>query len=136
MSIPIIRRALEKRLAALTPAIATSYENVAFQTISGVPYQRANLLPAAPDDSIAGGFSYFERGIFQILLCYPYSTGPAAVEAQAHLTRVWFKSGTTLLESGVLVQLIGAPKPGPAYVEGDRFCTPISVRYQALVTPN
>ena len=43
MSLSIIRKALEQRLAALAPAIATAYENAPFVPAVGTPYQRVSM---------------------------------------------------------------------------------------------
>lgn len=54
MSIQLIRKALEKRLGALAPALSTAYENSSFTPVNGTPYQRVNLLPATPADLVMG----------------------------------------------------------------------------------
>jgi hypothetical protein len=77
MSLEIVRKALEERVATLTPAIAIAYENVTFTPTTGVPYLKANLLPNNPDNSIMGQATYFERGIFQVMACYPLNAGTA-----------------------------------------------------------
>ena len=134
MSLPIIRKALEKKLAALTPAIATSFENAGYTPVTGTPYQRVNLLPNTPDNSIQGSASYFERGIFQVMLCYPIGTGPAAAETQAQLTRAHFKRGTSMVESGVTVVVMDTPRVSPAMIDEDRYCIPLSVPWQAQIS--
>ncbi len=133
MSLAIIRAALEKRLAAQSPTIATAFENVVFSATTGVPYQRVNLLPATPDNSIMGAASYFEQGIFQVTLCYPIGTGPADCEAQVQLLRTWFKRATTMLEQGITVMVTDTPAVGGAAMVDDRFCVPVSISYRAQV---
>jgi hypothetical protein len=132
MSLSLIRQAFEKRLSLLSPALSTAHENVQFTPVPGTPYQRVNLLPAAPDNSIQGGASYFERGLFQITLCYPQGVGAGAAEAQSQLLRTHFKRGSALLESGLTITVIETPKVAPARLEGDRYEIPISVAFQAL----
>jgi hypothetical protein len=132
MSLSLIRQAFEKRLSLLSPALSTAHENVQFTPLPGTPYQRVNLLPAAPDNSIQGGASYFERGLFQITLCYPQGVGAGAAEAQSQLLRTHFKRGSALLESGLTITVIETPKVAPARLEGDRYEIPISVAFQAL----
>lgn len=134
MSIPLIRAALEKRLALLTPVLSTSYENVPFSSTGGVPYQRVNLMPATPDNSTMGGFMYREQGLFQVSLCYPLTTGPAAAEVRAQALRLHFRRGTSLTEGGLTVNIINTPRISPAIVEGDRFVIPVSVPWQCDVT--
>lgn len=133
MSLQIIRKALEKRLAALSPAMATAYENVEFTPVVGTPHQKAELLPAEPGNEVMGSATYFERGIFQVTLCYPKGTGPAAAEARAQLIRAHFKRGTTMIESGVSVIVTSTPKQHPAQPDNERYNIPISVYYQAQI---
>lgn len=134
MSLAIIRRALEKRLATLSPALETAFENAPYTPTPGTPFQRVNLLPNTPDNSIQGATTYFERGLFQITLCYAIGTGPAATEAQAQLTRAHFKRGTTMVESGVTVIITDTPRVSPALIDGDRYTIPISIAWQAQIS--
>jgi hypothetical protein len=133
MPIPTIRKALEIRLAAVAPAIQTAFENAAFTPVAGTPFQRVNLLPNTPDNSIQGVTTYFERGLFQVKLCYPIGTGPTAAETQAQLIRAHFKRGTSLLNSGVTVIITDTPRVSTGMIEGDRFCIPVSVPWQAQI---
>lgn len=133
MSITLIRKALEKRLAALAPALATAFENSAYIPTPGTPYQRVNLLPNVPDNSIAGTAVYIERGLLQITLCYAIGTGPGAAEAQAQLIRAHFKRGTSMTESGVTVIVTDSPRVSPSLIDGDRYCIPVSVPWQAQI---
>lgn len=133
MSIQKIRSALETRLKNITPAMAVAFENVAFTPTPGVPYQRSNLLPNTPEDSQLGSTTYFERGILQITLCFPMGNGPSACESRAQVIKDAFKRGTTLTESGVTVMVTNAPSVSSASVDGDRFCIPISIRWQAQI---
>jgi hypothetical protein len=131
MTDSIIRAAFEKRLADMVPDLSTAYENKTFTPVAGTPYQRVNLLPGDPDNSPHA--IYFEQGIFQITLCYPLNTGPGAAEARVGAIKTWFALGTTMLESGVTTRVTSTPRRGPAYDEGDRYCIPVSVSYQAQI---
>ena len=136
MTIALIRAALEIRLASITPAVSTAAENIAFTPASGVPYQRSNLLPNTPDDGQIGSSVYFEVGIFQVTVCYPINAGPGPAEARAQLIKNAFKRGTTLVNGGVTVIVMNQPSVASALIDDDRFCIPISVRYQSqLVAP-
>lgn len=134
MSLSIVRKALEVRLAALAPAISTAFENSAFTPVAGTPFQRVNLLPNTPDNSIQGASTYIETGLFQVTLCYPIGTGPAAAETQAQLTRAHFKRGNSMLNSGVTVIVTDTPRVSPALIDGDRYCVPVSVPWQAQIS--
>lgn len=134
MTIAKIRSALEKQLAAITPVMSISFENVAFTPVAGTPYQRSNLLPNTPNDAQIGGRVYMEVGIYQVTVCYPMGNGPAAAEARCQLVKDAFKRGTSLVEGGVTVIIMNAPSVSSAMIDGDRFCIPISMRYQSQIT--
>ena len=134
MSLTIIRAALENKLALLTPGFATAYENNPFTPVNGTPYQRVNLIPANPDNSMAGSKTYLEIGIFQVMLCYPIRYGTVAASTQAEAVRTHFKRGTSLVESGLTVLVTQTPRVSPAMVEGDRYCIAVSVTYQTQIS--
>jgi len=133
MSIQLIRKALEKRLGSMTPALATAFENVAFTPAAGTPYQRVNLLPATPDNATLGDAYYRENGLFQVTLLYPQLAGPAAAEARAEAVRAHFKRGTSITESGVTTLITRTPSIAPALIDGDRYVIPITITYQAEI---
>lgn len=134
MSLVLIRRALEKKLALLSPTLATAYENAPYTPIASTAYQRVNMLPATPDNSTMGSSTYFEHGLFQVTLCYPIGVGPATSETQAQLLRAHFKRGTSLVESGITVIVTDTPRVAPALLDGDRYTIPISVPWQAQIS--
>ena len=133
MTIAKIRAALEKQLATIAPVLATAYENMLLNPALGVPYQRSNLLPNKPADGQISGNLYFERGIYQVTLCYPMGVGPGQAEARAQLVKDAFKRGTSLVEGAVTVIMTNAPSVSGAMIDGDRFCIPVSIYYQAQV---
>jgi hypothetical protein len=133
MSIAAIRKALEVKLAAMTPTVATVYENTEYTPVSGTPYQRANLLPAEPDNSTMGATYYREQGIFQVTLCYPTKVGPANAQSRADLLKTHFNRGTTMEKDGLTVIVMRTPAILPAYIDGDRYCIPVSIQYQCDV---
>jgi hypothetical protein len=132
MSIASIRAALETALNAMSPALATAFENVTYTPVQGAPYQRVNLLLAGPDNSeISPG--YIERGIFQVTLAYPIDTGPAAAAARAILLRSTFKCGNSFSNGGITVLIMTTPQVGPGMIDEDRYVLPVKVRFQAYV---
>lgn len=134
MSLILIRKALEKKLATLTPALVTAYENAPYTPVTGTPYQRINLLPNTPDNSTMGTVLYFERGLFQITVCYPAGTGPNAAETQAQAIRALFKRGASMSESAITVIVTNTPRVSPAMIDGDRYCIPITVQWQSQIS--
>ena len=133
MSSVAVRSALETALAAMTPSVATAYENVAFSPTPGTAYQRVNVLLTTPlNDELSR--SYEERGFMQVTLCYPLNVGPGTAATRAELIRSTFYRGRTLSASGVTVLINLTPEILPAFVDGDRFCVPVRVPFKAPIT--
>jgi hypothetical protein len=128
MSTLTIRAAFQKRLELMT-ALATAYENVDYVPVTGTPFQRFNLLPATPDNQVQGSSFYREQGLLQITLCYPQNKGANAVQTRAEAVKTHFKRGTTISESGLLVNVINTPTISSAFFEGDRYCIAVSIYY-------
>lgn len=133
MSEVLIRKALEKRLNGMTPALATAWENASFTPVTGTPYQRVNLLPATPDNPTIGGNYYLAQGIFQVTLCYPKGGGPSLSAARAEMVKSRFQRALSMTESGVTVTITRTPAIMPAFIDDDRYCIPISIRYHAHI---
>ncbi|MHB1125238.1 MAG: DUF4128 domain-containing protein [Ramlibacter sp.] len=136
MSEVLIRKALEDRLASLPGGLgdaATAYENAAYTPQAGQPYQRANLLPATPDNAIQGAASYLDVGVFQITLLYPLGAGTGDAALMAEALRQHFRRGTTLTEGELSVLVTHTPHVARGYPDGDRWTVPVSVRYQCQV---
>jgi hypothetical protein len=132
MSLTAIRAALETALDAVTPSLATAWENLAFEPVTGTPYQRATLVMAAPDDGEIGG-PHLEQGFLQVDLCYPQGTGPGAAEGRASLLKSRFRKGTGLSASGLTVFIAATPLTLPPYLEGDRYVLPVRIAFRAGV---
>lgn len=130
MSIALVRQALEVALAAMSPALATQWENVPYSPVSGTPYQRVFLLPADPDNPEMGRFTT-ERGILQISLAYPLDTGPAAASARAELIRDTFYRGRSFTASGITTTIEKTPEVAPGRIEENRYVIPVKIRFFA-----
>lgn len=134
MSLPLIRTALETAIAAMSPALATAYENAPFSPVVGTPYQRVYMLTAQPDDIVMGNALWVEQGVFQISLFYPLDFGPGAAEARAELIRSTFYRGASFSSGGVTVLIDRTPEIAPAIIDEDRRVVPVRVRFQATLT--
>lgn len=133
MSDLAVRRALETRLLAMSPALPCAMENVAFTPTQGTAYQRANMLPAAPDNTMLGPREWMEIGIFQVTLFYPEGAGSGAAQERAEAVRTHFKRGTTVSHSGITTIVTHTPAKAPAYSRDGWYVVPISIRYQACI---
>ena len=128
MSVIKIRAALETQLNAMSPALATAWENTPYTPILNTPYQRCWLLFGTPDNSEYGA-NFQENGILQIDLYYPQTSGCAASDARFELIRTAFARGTTLTNGGVNVIIMSTPELRPAYNDGDRFIRPVRIKF-------
>ncbi|MEO7031340.1 MAG: phage tail terminator-like protein [Herbaspirillum sp.] len=133
MSIVKIRIALETALNAMTPELATSWENVAYAPTTGVPYQAVSLLAAPPDNPTMGGAFHRELGYLQVTLNYPLQSGPAAVATRAELIRSAFPRGASFSSGGVTTIIDATPEIGRGQVDGDRWAVPVKIRWHADV---
>lgn len=133
MSTAKIRAALETRLDAVNPPLATAWENMAFvPPAATVPYQRAFILWATPVNQEFGS-SHFEEGIFQVNLLYPLQTGAKAATARAELLRAAFMRGSSLTSSGVTVSIVSTAEISQGTVDGDRWLQPVKIRISAFI---
>jgi hypothetical protein len=133
MSLAHVRQALETRLLAMTPALSTAAENLAFTPVAGVAYQLMYLLPAAPDNPTLGEAYRREVGVFQVSLMYPQNSGPGAAQARALAVQAQFARALVLTAGTTNVLITRTPEIGPGRVDADRYRIDISIRYQAEV---
>lgn len=135
MSVVSIRAALETALNAVSPPIATAWENTAFVAPDlETPYQAAFVLFAQPENTEIGP-QHVQRGLFQVNLQYPLAAGTAAVNARAELVRAAFRRGLSLTSGSIRVTIEKTAEIGPGAIVGDRFLLPVRVRFYAPV-PN
>ena len=127
-----VRAALETALNAMSPALPTSFENVAFVPVAGTAYQQVNVLFAKPDNREFGN-RHQELGYMQIKLCYPLQLGTSTIAARAELIRATFKRGNTFASSGVTVMVTDTPEVSAVGVEGDRYAMPVKIRFVAQI---
>lgn len=133
MSALICRTLLETALAAISPALATAYENMPFTPTVGTPYQRVHVLLADPDPIEMSGHFHREHGFMQVTLCYPLDAGSGPALTRAELIRSTFYRGKTLSGSGVTLMIERHPEIAPAITEDDRYVVPVRVRFFANI---
>ena len=127
-----IKKAFEKRIATLSPAIATAYEGVSF-TPTTAPYQRVMLVPSQPLNPTMGTEHYREVGSFQVFLNYPANKGSGEAIARASQIRTLFKRGTTLIEDSTEVKILTTPQISGNSIVQDRIVVPVIISYIADV---
>lgn len=133
MSHQLIQAALEKKLAAISPALSTAYENVPFTPVQGTPYQRINLLPNATQDRAISADVRECVGLFQVSLCYPVGSGRGAAQARADAIDAAFKPVQRLTEGVLKVEITRSAQVAAGFVDGDRWIVPVTVEYRAFI---
>lgn len=136
MSIVSIRTALETRLNAMSPALATAWEGVPFTPVTGTPYQQVNVLMNEAENPTMGGQMYRQRGFMQVLLCYPPGTGAKAASTRAELVRSQFPRGLGLSSGGINVLIDRTPTIAPAIIDADRYRLPITIYFLSDIFPS
>jgi hypothetical protein len=116
-------------LAALTPAISNSWENVNFVPIAGTPYQGLDIFLSDPDNLGYGSGPYRDEGFFQVSLNYPKYAGTATVQARADLIRSTFYRGRTLTSGSQKVVINRTPTISKGRVNGDFWLVPVTVYF-------
>lgn len=128
MTAVTVRAAIEGALAAITPSLATAWENAPYTPVAGTPYQRVTLLLAQPANTEIGP-GYTEQGFMQVDLAYPLNDGPRAASDRAELIRTTFHRGASFTASGATVNIERTPEIMPGRVEDDRYVVPVRVRF-------
>jgi len=133
MSAPKIRAALETALAAMSPPLATAWENTAYTPTAGAPYQRVSMIFAEPVNTEYGrGFQ--QGGMFVVSLCWPQGAGMADITARVELLRSTFYRGAAFTADGLTTTVARTPLILAAILEGDRYVTPVQVPFLATIT--
>jgi len=134
MSILKIQAALEKRLASMTPALATALENLPFEPTQGTAYQRAELIPNSPIDHALTLDVVEHRGLFQVTLMYPLGAGRGAAQARAQAIADHFAPLLVLTEPGWRIEVYKTPRIGAGMPFADRWAVPVTAHWRALKT--
>ncbi len=135
MSVVAIRSALETALSAISPSLATTFENKAYTPVTGTPFQKAAVLFARPNNDEVSR-AHLAQGFMQVTLCYPTNAGPGAASARAELIRTTFYRGRSLTPvSGVTTNISDTPEIMPGFDDPGiaRYCVPVRVRFFAQV---
>lgn len=131
MALVEIRTALETKLNALTPTLATAWESVPFTPVVGTAYQQVNLMIADTLNPTLGGTHYRIKGFMQVLLCYPPNAGAKTAATRADLLVNHFKRGTSLTSAGITVIIDKTPSIAPALIDGLLYKIPVSIYFSA-----
>ena len=131
MSIPSCCALLEKHLQTM-PVLATSFENVPFKPVDGLPYQRVNHLLNSPLDHAFTNDVVEFRGIMQITLCYPAGTGRQAAQNRAQLIAQTFKPPLSMT-SDVRLSITRTANIKGGFEDLGRWCVPVLISWSAML---
>lgn len=131
MSQIAIRAAFEVAIAAMTPVIATAYENVTFDEPDfATPYQQIFLMFANPYNPEMGA-GYRELGYVQVNLLYPLDRGTTTAATRAKAIRDTFPKNASVTASGVIAVVSGTPAIGNGFPDNGRWNIPVKIPFYA-----
>ncbi len=135
MSDQAIRGALQAKLATITPALATAYENRPFTPpAQDVPYQEVTTVFTDPVNTENNAY-YRQEGVFQVRLAYPEGNGAGPATTRAELIRTAFRRGLSLDPiDGITTTIWRTAAIGPSGPAGGRYWVPVRIRFWAHVT--
>jgi hypothetical protein len=121
-----IKRAAEKHLMEITPAVSTAFEGAYFEPPNGL-YQRCQHVVKNPDDPVWASGYYRERVQFQVFVVGQLGNGTIEILTQAGKVREKFKKGTYLNEDGIGIFILTTPQIGGTSVVGDNIVVPVLI---------
>lgn len=126
-----IKGAFEVALGTITPALATSYENIVFTPPDAqTAFQIATTVFATPDNAEYGASS-MALGVFYVRLQYPLNVGTANVLARAALVSAKFKRGASFVNGASVVAVSKTPEINIIGVELDRFAVLVKIPFHS-----
>jgi hypothetical protein len=132
MAIIEIKRAAERKLNALTPAVSTAWEGVSFNAPNGL-YQRVQFTIQSPDDPVLGTGFHRERVTMQVFVVGAANKGTSEVINRAELIRNHFAKGLVLQEGNVRIHVLTTPQIAGNTVVSERIICPVLIQLVAEV---
>lgn len=132
MAIIEIKRAAERKLSTLTPALSTAYEGVSFNPPNTM-YQRVQFTIQTPDDPVLGTGFHRERMTMQVFVVGAANKGTSEVINRAELIRSHFAKGLVLQEGNVKIHVLRTPQIAGNTVVSERVICPVLIELVAEV---
>ena len=133
MAIIQVKRAAERHLSLLSPAVATAYEGVSFNPPAAAMYQRVQFIIRPPQDPVLGTGFHREILSMQVFIAGLTNKGTAEAIARAELVRDHFKKGTVFTEGGVHIHVLRTPQVQGTTIASDRIICPVLIELVAEV---
>ena len=132
MTVAAIQAALESRLYGISPAIATAWQNVAFEPTTGTPWQSVALLVNDPVDYAATSDVVEQRGILQVTLHYPAGVGTATALARANAVAARFAPVQTLTSGATNVEILSTAHIAAGFALDGWWVIPVSIPWRSF----
>lgn len=124
-----MRGLLQSQLLTLGWADQTAYEGRPFSPTPGTPYQEVTTAFSEPQAITHTGSDLY-RGIFQVRLLYPITTGGIGPQtARAEAIKAAFPRNLRLSADGQLVKIMRTAAITRGPVQGDRDVTVVRIRF-------
>lgn len=127
MAIVEAKKAIRRRLSALTPSLPTALEGISFVPPSTGLYQRLQFVVSNPTDPVLGRGYYRENIEVQIFVVDKLDKGTTTAETRAEVLRDWFHKGLTLVEGNFRMHVLRTPHVSSAAVSADRIIVPLLI---------
>lgn len=111
----------------------TAWDNVQFNPVPSLPYQKVNVMFASPENPSFGGDHYREIGFMQVSLLYPIGLGTLDIETRAELIRATFPRGASFEKDGVTVHIPRTPEIMNGMPVDESYAIPIRIPFYADV---
>lgn len=108
-----------------------AWENISFDPLNGVPYEKINFIFSAPENPTMGGSFYRERGYMQVTLCFPQKTGSLAAMSRAELIRQTYPRGASFSNNGIVTHIDRTPEILVVGATDENYIVFVRVRFYA-----
>lgn len=129
MSQENIRKAFEKKLISYTPVNTISFEAAEFKAPTSGAYFVCRLIPAEVQNPTFGDNYHREVGVFSVVVCTPVGKGSQLAALKAGELKELFYRSLSLFEGGDCVIVDRTPSIGSGYIDGNKYCIPVRIRY-------
>lgn len=133
MEILNTKRAAERLLASISPAVSTGFEGVDFDPPVDQMYQRCQFRIDSPTDPTFPAGYHRENIEMQVFIAGLKGQGTADILARAELIRQTFYKGRTLIEGTTRIHILQTAQIGSVFPTQDRMIVPVLIPLTAEV---
>ena len=126
--IKVIKQTLETVIEGIVPYVPTAYEGVDFIPPDGI-YQRVQIIPRRPDDTVLGDAYYRENVDLQIFVSAPSGNGLGDALDQAELIRNTFRKGWYTQVGNIRLNVLRTPQISSTMTLDSRVVIPVFINF-------